>query len=75
MLNNTYNEVINLLTLGNYSGARSLALEGLLIDGEANNELNAILNMLSNAAPGSVGQVISATQSIRQYLLSSMRRS
>ncbi|WP_243671321.1 hypothetical protein [Vulcanisaeta sp. JCM 16161] len=55
-LRSIYYETINSLSVGNYSGARSLALEGLLIDGEANGELNAILNILNSAAPGNVGR-------------------
>ncbi|WP_054843874.1 hypothetical protein [Vulcanisaeta souniana] len=68
-LRSIYNEMVNSISLGNYTGARSLAIEGLLIDSEADNELNAILSMLNNIAPGSAGQVISAAQSIRQYLI------
>ena len=69
-LRGIYQEVLNSLLAGNYSGARSLAIEGLIVDGEANNELNAILNIASSIAPGGAGQVVGSYQSIKQYLLS-----
>ncbi|MGC8542532.1 MAG: carboxypeptidase-like regulatory domain-containing protein [Vulcanisaeta sp.] len=68
-LGSIYSESLSLISMGNYSGARSLALEGLLLDSEANNELNTIANIISSVAPNSTGQVIGTIQSIRQYLV------
>ena len=68
-LGSIYHRVLDLLSAGNYSGARSLAIEGLMVDSEASNELDAILSIASSIMPSNAGQIISNYQSIRQYLL------
>ena len=69
-LGSIYREALDSLLAGNYSGAKSLAIEGLMVDGEASNELNEVLSIAGSIAPGGAGQVISSYQSIRQYLIS-----
>ncbi|MGC8542620.1 MAG: DUF4129 domain-containing protein [Vulcanisaeta sp.] len=69
-LESVYNEVLELASTGNYSGARYFALEGLILDSEANKELSQILSIITTVAPNETGRVMSMSEGVRARLIS-----
>jgi hypothetical protein len=69
-LESVYNEVLELVSMGNYSGARYFALEGLILDSEANKELNQILSIITTVAPNETGRAMSMAEEVRARLIS-----
>ncbi|MGC9180384.1 MAG: DUF4129 domain-containing protein [Vulcanisaeta sp.] len=69
-LESVYNEVLELASTGNYSGARYFALEGLILDSEANKELSQILSIITTVAPNETGRAMSMAEEVRARLIS-----
>ncbi len=69
-LETIYNEALELTSTGNYSGARYFALEGLILDSEANKELNQVLSIITTVDPNETGQAMSMVEEVRARLIS-----
>jgi hypothetical protein len=69
-LEGVYEDALSQVLMGNVSGARYLAVEGLVLDSEAYGELNTVTNLLTTIYPNATGQVMSMAAAMRVRLIS-----